>query len=228
MPGCSYHTRPRSRQFTALNRFHKWWRATIMADLHRNNLLTNSYWSYNNIDMGDQIEDNPIRIDSVNGLRQYLDQFLKSAPYHCDDLTEQEHNSHWMFVPEHFNESYCHLVFETLYDAEQSHGTFLSEKIFKPIRHAQPFVIFGTPNTLSTLRKLGYRTFDHAINNDYDLELDNTTRYSKTFEAVNTLSQKDLQKWYMSCRNDILHNQELFLSSKYERLNTLLKDLLHD
>jgi hypothetical protein len=224
-PGCSYHDRPRSRRFTVLNRFHKWWRATIMADLYRNHLLDHSYWSYNNIDMGDRFEDNPIELDTIPGLRSYLPEFLAGAPYHCDDLTPQEQNSHWTLIPEHYDESYCHLVLETLYDAEQSGGTFLTEKTFKPIRQAQPFVIFGNVNSLSTLRELGYRTFDHALDNSYDNETHNTNRYIKTFDTVQKLSQQDLHAWYVSCQQDILHNQQLFLSSKYQRLNTLLQQL---
>jgi hypothetical protein len=225
MPGCSYHDRPRTHRYTALNRLHKWWRATIMADLRRQDLLNNSYWSYNNIDMGDLAEDNPIQIDSILGLRESLREFLKYAPHSCDQLTEQEHNSHWTLVPEHYDDAYCNLVFETLYDAEQSGGAFISEKTFKPIRHAQPFIIFGTPHSLAILRQLGYRTFDHVLDNSYDHEINNTQRYLKTLETLKTLDQQDLRAWYVSCRDDIIHNQQVFLSSKFDRLNRLEKQL---
>jgi hypothetical protein len=225
MPGCSYHDRPRTHRYTALNRLHKWWRATIMADLRRQDLLNNSYWSYNNIDMGDLAEDNPIEIDSIVDLRESLKEFLKYAPHSCDQLTEQEHNSHWTLVPEHYDDAYCNLVFETLYDAEQSGGAFISEKTFKPIRHAQPFIIFGTTHSLKTLKQLGYRTFDHVLDNNYDYEVNNTQRYLKTLETLKTLDQQDLHAWYVSCRDDILHNQQVFLSSKFDRLNTLEEKL---
>jgi len=225
MPGCSYHNRPRTHRYTALNRLHKWWRATIMADLRRQDLLNNSHWSYNNIDMGDLAEDNPIEIDSIVGLRESLREFLKYAPHSCDQLTEQEHNSHWTLVPEHYDDAYCNLVFETLYDAEQSGGAFISEKTFKPIRHAQPFIIFGTAHSLKTLKQLGYRTFDHVLDNSYDCEVNNTQRYLKTLETLKTLDQQDLHAWYVSCRDDILHNQQVFLSSKFDRLNTLEEKL---
>lgn len=226
-PGCSYHTRRRSRRFTALNRFHKWWRATIMADLTlcRPLLDRHSYWSYNNVDMGDCYQDNPMQLDCFPGLSQHLDQFLKHAPYTCDELTTEEHNQHWNLVPEHYDNSYCNLVFETFFDADGSGGAFISEKCFKPIRHAQPFLIFGTPHTLRTLRKLGYRTFDHLLDNSYDELLDNTQRYVKLRSSLDQLNQQDLHQWYIRCREDIVHNQELFLSSKYSRLDQLAKDL---
>lgn len=226
MPGCNYHERQRSHRYTALNRLHKWWRSTIMSDLHQLGVLHNSYWSYNNVDMGDRIQDNPIQIDSVPGLKSYHRDFLSRAPYKADDLNETEHNSHWTLVPEHYDESYFHLVFETFYDAEQSQGAFLSEKIFKPIRHAQPFMIFGTPFSLQTLKKLGYRTFDHVIDNSYDLEIDNTQRYLKSRQSLLELNMKNLHDCYTSCRDDLIHNQTLFLSSKYDRLNTLHQQLI--
>ena len=131
-------------------------------------------------------------------------------------------------VAEYFDDAYCHLVLETLYDAEQSGGAFLTEKIFKPIRHAQPFIVFGTANSLSTLKRLGYRVFEHAIDISYDDEHNNTERLIKTLSALENLNSKDLHKFYISCRDDIIHNQELFLSSKHNRLEELCQKLNHD
>ena len=133
-----------------------------------------------------------------------------------------------MLVPEHFDDSYCNLVLETLYDAEQSGGAFLSEKIFKPIRHAQPFVVFGTPNTLATLRDLGYQTFDQLLDNSYDSEINNTERCIKTLNTIKQMNQTNLHEFYVSCKDQLLHNQELFLASKYTRLQMLDQKLNHD
>lgn len=227
-PGCHYHTRPRSKRYTALNRFHKWWRATIMADLteHRPILnRANSYWSYNGVDMGDQYTDNPIELSCFEGLESTLTQFLRRVPHRCDELTSDEHNQHWTLVAEHYDDAYCNLVFETFFDADGSGSAFLSEKTFKPIRHAQPFVIFGTAGTLATLRRLGYRTFDSCIDNGYDTITDNTLRYQAARHALQQLDDQDLHAWYVSCRADIVHNQELFLSSKYPRLAALAEYL---
>ena len=224
-PGAEPHQRPRSRQFTALSRLHKWWRATVISYLHREGWLDRSYWSYNTISMGDRPKDNPIELWCFNNLKDYMDNFVAGAPYACDSLSAVEHNSHWLYQPEHYEDAYCNLVLETMYDAEQSNGAFLSEKVFKPIRHAQPFVVFGTVDSLRTLRRLGYRTFDHAINNAYDQEINNTDRFIKTIQQVKRLTTVDLHEWYLSCLDDIQHNQELFVASKYARLETLYQQL---
>lgn len=227
-PGVDPHLNIRNKQFTALSRIHKWWRATVMSYLHRAGLLSNSYWSYNTISMGDRPEDNPIEIWCFDNLQEYIDNFVAHAPYSCDQLNSDEHNSHWIYSPEHYQDAYCNLVLETMYDAEQSSGAFLSEKVFKPIRHAQPFIVFGTVDSLTTLRELGYRTFDHCLDNSYDQEINNTNRFIKTIEQVKKLAASDMHAWYQQCLDDVRHNQQLFLSNKFDRLNTLFLQLTND
>jgi hypothetical protein len=221
------HDHVRPYQFTILNRTHKWWRATVMADLHRSGLLNQSQWSYNtNISVGDNPADNPIEVDALE-LSSTLQDFIQQGPYDCDPLTADQHNDHHLHVPEHYTQSYCHIVLETHFDADQSGGTFLTEKTFKPIKHGQPFVIIGPAGTLQALRDLGYCVFDHAIDNSYDLETNNTLRWQQVLRAITTISQQDLPAWFDLCRAGIQHNQQHFLASKYDRLNTLYDKLLH-
>jgi hypothetical protein len=157
-----------------------------------------------------------------------MQEFLAKGPYKCDDLNETEHNSHWMFVPAHYTDSYCHLVMETFFDADGSNGCFISEKVFKPIRHGQPFVVFGTPHTLATLRRLGYRTYDYAIDNSYDVIEDNTERFIRVVEAVKKIKQIDMHSWYMSMWDDMQYNRQLYLSTldKKLKLEDLIKNIL--
>lgn len=223
-PGCHYHDRVRSRRYTALNRFHKWWRATIMTDLtlHRQIITNrNAYWSYAGIDMGDQYHDNPIQLEAFSGLAEAVREFLLYTPYQCDEQNTDEHNEHWRLVPEHYDDAYVNLVFETFFDADSSGGAFVSEKTFKPIRHAQPFLIFGTVNTLATLRRLGYNTYDDYMDTTYDHIVDNTERYCAVRGTLEQLDAQDLHAWYVRCRPAIEHNQQLFLASKYDRLADL-------
>lgn len=226
--GCEPHAFPRNREFTLLSRVHKWWRATITSYLYRERLLGNSYWSYGNVDIGDQYQDNPIQLHKFTGLGPYVKEFLKKSPYRCDDLDHEQHNSHWMFVPQHYADSYCHLVMETFFDADGSQGCFISEKVFKPMRHGQPFVVFGTPYTLKTLRRLGYRTYDYAIDNSYDDIEDNTQRFIKIIDTVKQIKQKDMHQWYMSMWDDLVYNRNRYISSedKYQKLDVLVKSIL--
>ena len=223
---CPAHEEPRSRNFTLLSRVHKWWRATVVGYLHKTGCLDRAWWSYDLVHMGDLPENNPIMIGSILGLSEYLVEFLAGAPYRCDDLTAEEHNSHWILADHLYSDSYASIVLETLFDAEQSGGAFITEKTFKAVLHGHPFVIFGCVGTLATLRRLGYRTFDHVINNGYDEILDNTQRFRACMATVETLArQPDLHQWYRACRTDILHNQALFRATKYGRLAQLDQEL---
>lgn len=226
--GCEPHEFRRNREFTLLSRVHKWWRATVVSHLHSNQLLGNSYWSYGNVDIGDQFADNPIQLSSFPNLETNLSEFLSHGPYTCDDMNHEQHNSHWMFVPEHYMDSYCHLVLETFFDADGSNRCFISEKVFKPIRHGQPFVVFGTPYTLKTLRQLGYRTFDNYIDNSYDEIEDNTERFKRLIHTVGLIKKLNLHQWYTSMIDDLTYNRARFISSQDKRikLEQLIKKIL--
>jgi len=227
VPATSIHLDARPYRFTVLNRTHKWWRATVMSDLQRHGILDVSQWSYNTeLTMGDDPTDNPIEIDLLD-LRDSVGEFMRHGPYTCDNLTAEQHNDHHLHVPAHYTQSYCHVVIETHFDADQSGGAFLTEKTFKPIKHAQPFVIVGAPGSLQALRDLGYRTFDHVIDNSYDTETDNTRRWQQILNTIQQIRDQDPAVWIRACQDDIQHNQQHFLASKYSRLNTLYDKLLH-
>ena len=216
------------RTFTCLSRTHQWWRATALADLYRRNLLDNSYWSYNpNITVGNRIEDCPIEIDTLN-IRQDLTEFMCNGPYRADTLSPEDHNNHALTVEEHYNNAYCNIIFETLFDADGSGGAFLSEKTFKPIKHGQAFVVVGCAGSLQVLRDLGYRVFDRVIDNRYDTIADNTLRWIAVRGVIESIKNCNLELFRAAGAADVEHNRSLFLSSKADRLNNLLEKLNND
>ena len=226
MPGATAHLEPRGRRFTLLSRVHKWWRATAVSVLERAGLLDQAYWSYGLDDCGDLPNNNPIILDRFPGQRDYMAQFLAGAPYRCDDLTAEQHNQHWILADHLYSDSYASVVLETLFDAEQSGGAFITEKTFKAIRNAHPFVIVGCVGTLAQLRRMGYRTFDQVLDTGYDSIPDNTERFEAVISSIRALANlPDPAAWYASCVEDIRHNQQLFVSSKWSRLSQLDQDL---
>jgi hypothetical protein len=113
-------------------------------------------------------------------------------------------------------------------DVDQSNGTFLTEKTFKPIKNSQLFVIFGAPGSIQLLRDMGYKTFDHAIDHSYDSIVNTTERWKSVMDLTLTLldlSNEQLRQLYIKCKDDLIHNQDLFHANKKERLNTLLTEL---
>jgi len=118
------------------------------------------------------------------------------------------------------------LVFETHFDADQSGGTFVTEKTYKPIKYGQPFVIVGPAGTLAQLRADGYRTFDTVINNSYDAIVDNTQRWFAIKQTIAALHAVGTDRIFEQCQADLLHNQQMFMARTTAPLNTLQKDLL--
>lgn len=217
---------PRTHEFTALNRIHKWWRASVMSDLHHQGILDQSLWSYNTLCTIDEDEnDNPLELDSQVGWRDQLKKFLAGGPYVCDSQDETAHNNHRKINTDLYHNSYCHLVIETLFDVDGSHGSFLTEKTFKCIKFGQPFVIIGPVGGLEVLRNQGYRVFDHAIDNSYDEIENNTQRWFAIKNSIHKIKNQDMYRWYLSCLEDVHHNQKLFQSLSHNSLQKLAADL---
>jgi hypothetical protein len=113
---------------------------------------------------------------------------------------------------------------ETHFDADQSGGTFLTEKTFKPIKHGQMFFVAGPAGSLQVLRDLGYCVFDSVLDNSYDQEIDHTQRWMALTRAI-YFAQQELPQLFEQARADIEHNQQLFQATKTARLNTLVKEI---
>ena len=218
-----YHEKPRQKKFTMLVRTHKWWRATTMARFWQQGLDKHSYFSYtHDLSVDETEDDNPIEVDSFDDLRSVTYDFLGQCPFHADTLDSHTHNLYSTTVDEHFTNSYLNIVIETHMDVDQSGGVFLTEKTFKPIKHCQLFVIIGAAGSIQQLRNMGYRTFDHVIDHGYDHIQNTTERWNRACLEIERLAKTNLHQIYVQCRDDLLWNQELFMSAKTDRLSTLL------
>lgn len=224
-PPLQIHREPRERDFTALARTHKWWRAIALTDLRTQGLLDNSYWSYCETATDTNVEDCPIEVDYLK-LKEHTLAFVAGGPYISDELTQDQRNDHSLnSEPKYFMGSYCNIVLESQFDYDQSGGILLSEKTFKPIKHGQMFFIAGGQGSLQVLRDMGYRTFDRVLDNRYDRESNNTMRWIKLSEAIAQAHAQGLSTLFEQCREDIEYNQHLFMQIKTPRLNTLIEQI---
>ena len=227
-----YTEKPRDKKFTALVRMHKFWRANTMATIWQKRLDTDGYFGYGNTtSSGESEDDNPIEVDMYYGLRQLTKTFVTALPFFADSLSDNDHNNHTLHVDEHFQNSYINIVLESHMDVDQSNGVFLTEKTFKPIKHSQMFIIFGARGSLQMLRDMGYKTFDHVLDNRYDLIENTTERWKTTMDMVTNVlerSKGEIHKMYIDCKDDIIHNQKLFNETKKPRLIKILKELEND
>lgn len=214
-----YHEQERSKKFTALVRTHKEWRAYTMARLWSKGLHESGYFGYNNqITVEEDV--NPIDTSNLGSLKHHTEFFLKLAPFHCDLLTPDEHADMKYTVGLHHSDAYFNFVIES----ELTGPVRLTEKVFKAIKHCQPFIIAGACGSVQQLREMGYRTFDTVVDHSYDTIEDPTERWEAVCaEMCRIAKSKKVHALYMDCKADLLHNQNLFLNKESNNILICLK-----
>ena len=205
-----YHEQERSKKFTALVRTHKEWRAYTMARLWSKGLHEQGYFSYNNqITVEEDV--NPIDTSKLGSLKHHTEFFLQLAPFHCDLLTPDEHADMKYTVGLHHSDAYFNFVIES----ELTGPARLTEKVFKAIKNCQPFVIAGAQGSVQQLREMGYQTFDTVVDHSYDTIEDPTERWEAVCrEMCRIAKSKKIHSMYINCKDDLIHNQNLFLNKE--------------
>lgn len=113
--------------------------------------------------------------------------------------------------------SYINLVGESIFfqnDMEFPSG-YLSEKIWKPIGHAQPFILLGPQHSLKHLHDIGYQTFHPFIDESYDNESNGMDRLNKILIEIQKFSAKSKQEkdeFLHNVKDIVRHNHEKFLN----------------
>lgn len=220
----------RSKKFTCLNRVDKEFRRLFAASLYQHGFTDQGYFSYNNEQYQTSSQEDARRsplkwTEYWNDVVTLLAQFEIHTPFKCDDLSSDEQNNHKLINKKHYQDAYWNFVLETHFD---THTTFLTEKTFKPILNLQPFIIIGNPGSIKLLHKLGYKTFDDYVDETYDFTTNDELRMHQCFSECYKLvhySDASHQKVINSLKPILEHNQQVFLSSKIGRLNTLLEQL---
>ena len=127
--------------------------------------------------------------------------------------------------------SYISLVTESIFFEEKGKGLinsnfpsgFLSEKIWKPIGHCQPFILIGPAKSLQYIKeRYHFKTFHPFIDEDYDNELNDELRLELIQKEIDKFSNKseDEKIEFLNEVKDIcIYNQEKFLSFGFEMDN---------
>jgi len=107
------------------------------------------------------------------------------------------------------------------YDAVNELG-FITEKTYKTILFAHPFIISGPPQLLKQLRNNGFETYPELFDESYDTELDPVLRMNKIGENIEYICKNGFD--IDSVKEKCVYNREHFL--KIEGLSTELDKLL--
>jgi len=102
-------------------------------------------------------------------------------------------------------DTYFSLVTETVFDYPYS---FRTEKIWKPIAMGHPWIAVANAGYYRDIRNLGFKTFDHLIDESFDQIEDSQKRIERILEVVKDLCNQDLDKFLASAQNICKYNQQ--------------------
>lgn len=108
--------------------------------------------------------------------------------------------------PRAYIDSYFSLVTETV--CAESAISFRTEKVAKPLAMGHPFIVASTPGFYRDLRNLGFRTFDHVIDESFDSIASAQDRMDRIIDLVADLCSEDLIDFLAACEDICKYNQQ--------------------
>lgn len=200
------------KHFICLNRVVKDFRLATSYLFYKHGLLSKTFLSQNSV--------TDFRVLKTPVIKPYLGKdfstFLNTLPYHTDSSTLSP--NFWNLYPkELLKMTFVWVVTETLFGnkTESIRTPFLTEKTFKPIMLYMPFVIIGNYKTLESLKKMGYKTFDHWWDESYDIEPNPGKRLTKVFDTLKhiaTFTPNDMNTMLLDMKDVLEHNKRVLLS----------------
>jgi hypothetical protein len=105
-------------------------------------------------------------------------------------------------------DTYFSLVTETVFNFPYS---FRTEKIWKPIAMCHPWITVANCGYYRDLRNLGFRSFDHLIDESFDSIDNNHQRIDRIVDVVEDLCKQDLKSFLAGAEETCKYNQQRLL-----------------
>jgi hypothetical protein len=191
-------------------------------EIHKKVLVGPGYTSIDNLPVYSSPELSQWEIPVVASFKAQTSNKFYSAEITREQTNRYGHHPQISsLVPkEIYNHSYYSIVAET--GGELSH--FMSEKVAKPIFAKRIFILFGSAGLLQCLKDMGFRTFSDLIDESYDLESNNLTRYTMAWEQCLKLASLDPSEAYNKLHDILAYNQHhlLNINSKLDKLKEFI------
>ena len=107
--------------------------------------------------------------------------------------------------PRPYVNTYFSLISETVFDMPYS---FRTEKIWKPIVMAHPWITMANRGFYRDMHNLGFQTYSHVIDESFDMIDNNEDRLDRIVAVVNDLCSQDLASFLKECYNTSKYNQQ--------------------
>lgn len=127
-----------------------------------------------------------------------------------------------------YTDTWFSLVTETIFDYPH---TFRTEKIYKPILMAHPFVVAANRGYLKDLHNAGFKTFSHLIDEHYDQIDCPHTRIERIIDTVRGISLMGAAEFWEASRDICKYNQQHLVEYNREQrtqLPTQLEQYLNE
>lgn len=211
------------KKFVFLNNVSRPHRTSLLCLLNNKNLLKDSYTSFLNCSPDNWDDALNLAKKSFPEIEDKLNTNIKdNLPLKLDvDYKKDVKNSAYFLMPfsiqllKYYYQAYFSLVTETVY--QNLYPRFFTEKIHKCIAYKHPFVLATCYNSLERLRFLGFKTFHPYINEDYDLEPNDSKRLlliADEVERLCNLSESELELFKEKTYEIVEYNYNHLMTAK--------------
>ena len=139
-------------------------------------------------------------------------------PVNLPGETGHPMQSCWLDQFDAASDSMVYIVTETVAQGRRLH---LTEKVFRPICLAMPFLLVSTQGSLAYLKSYGFQTFEHFWDESYDEEPDDFVRIQKiagVVAALHAMSDRARHAMWQAMQPIIAHNHNHFYQGAFEQI----------
>ena len=208
-------------KFLFLNGRTRTHRKYLMERFRLSGLLDQALWSwldltvghsrdirllYNGLDLVGQPHDIhllPARYE-YKSYQKNIEDFICHQRFAKYDLFNNEWGEIYL-QPEAYIDTYFSVVTETVFDYPYS---FRTEKIWKPMAMAHPWIAVANQGYYRDLHDLGFQSFGHLIDESFDQIVNSQDRIARIAEVVEDLCRQDLAEFLKECYTVCKYNQQ--------------------
>jgi hypothetical protein len=131
----------------------------------------------------------------------------------CDSIDVKHHlfKNEWgeaYIKPEPYIDTYFSIVTETVFFGTDS---FRTEKIWKPIIMGHPWICAANDGFYTDLRNMGFRTFEHIIDESFDQIADPQLRIERISAIIKEICNNNMSEFLDKSRSICKYNQQHML-----------------
>lgn len=218
----------REKNFLCFNRILRQQRIALLGLLYDKNLVDTAYYSFfHKLTYGApsdpliQLHRSTLSPETYGKVYRQIFKNMKNFPLLLNNKTGENTNYVLDTDSQYYDNSYFSLVTETFFFKRNSTSfwdetsIFFSEKIFKPIACGHPFILVSRPNSLTYLKKLGYKTFHPYIDETYDSIENDEERLLAIVNEVDRLCKQTPEQWLdwlRSVSEIVKHNYSVIIN----------------